>query len=142
MVTPSPNRYASVETLLTTWLRVTLGYENLAHDLPANLTFLMPLVVVERFGGNDATITLDTANVDIDVYAPTRADALAHGEHIRQAIRTKLRGYTAATDGGGVTFGQPQTISAPTIAPFDSKTRVRRCTAAYRLLLHQFTGVS
>jgi hypothetical protein len=138
MVTPSPNRYASVETLLTTWLQVTLGYENLAHELPTNLTFLMPLVVVERFGGNDATITLDTANVDIDVYAPTRADALAHGEHIRQAIRTKLRGYIT----GGVTFGQPQTISAPTIAPFDSKARVRRCTAAYRLLLHQFTGVS
>jgi hypothetical protein len=138
VVTPSPRRYASVEQLVGDWLKTVLGYENLAHELPTNFTFLMPLVVVERFGGSDDTLTLDRANVDVDVYAATRADALAHGEHIRQAIRTKLRGHTV----GGVTFGQPQTISAPTIAPFDSKNRVRRCTAAYRLLAHQFTGVA
>lgn len=138
MVTPSPNRYADIEQVLGGWLTVALGYENVAHDLPTNLTFLMPLVVVERFGGNDDTITIDRANIDIDVYAPTRADALAHSEHIRQAIRTRLRGYTT----GGVTFGRPQTISAPTIAPYDSKHRVRRATAAYRLLVHKFTGVS
>lgn len=138
MVTPSPNRYASVEQILVGWIKTVLGYENVATELPTNLTFLMPLVVVEKFGGTDDTITLDVSRVDIDCLAPTRADALAHGEHIRQAIRTKLRGYTV----GGVTFGQAHTIGAPTAAPFDSKHRVRRCTASYQILTHHFTGVS
>lgn len=136
--TPSPGRYANIEDLLADWFKTVLGYPNVTHELPTNLDFVLPLVVVERFGGNDATITIDVANVDIDVYASSRTAALDHGEHIRQALRTKLRGYTT----GGVTFGLPKTISAPTIAPFDSRTIVRRCTAAYQILTHQFTGVS
>jgi GGDEF domain-containing protein len=146
MVTPSPQRYITVEQVFGDWLKATLGYPNLTHELPTNLTFLMPLVVVERFGGSDATVPFDTAHVDVDVYAPTRADALAHGEHIRQAIRTKLHGHTmtvtTTTGSVGVTFGRPQTISAPKIVTFDSKSQIRRSTASYQLLLHQFTGVA
>lgn len=138
MVTPAPSRYASVETLLAAWLKATLGYENVAHELPTNLVFLMPLIVVDRFGGNDDTITIDRANVDIDCFAPTRVDALAHGEHIRKAMRTQL---PRTVLGGATTVLKVETLSAPTAAAFDSKNTVRRCTASYRVHLHQFTGV-
>lgn len=137
MPTPSTTSYADIEALLHDWLTSVLGYENVTFELPTNLVFVMPLVVVERFGGADATITLDQPTVDIDVFAASREDARAHAESIRQALRTKLPGRTFR----GAVVQRVRTISGPTKAPYDSRGTVRRFTAAYQIQLHQFAGV-
>lgn len=98
----------------------------------------MPLHVVERFGGSDATITLDVARLDIDTFCADRTTALGHAETIRQAARTRLRGYIYLNRS---VVGKVETISAPSIAPYDSRNSVRRATQAVQLHLHQFAGV-
>jgi hypothetical protein len=137
-VTPSTTGYVDAAELVAAWLRTVLGYPNVTHELPTNLRFDMPLHVVERFGGADQTITLDVARLDIDTFCPDRATALGHAETIRQATRTRLARwvYLART-----TVAKVETISAPTIAPYDSRNQVRRATQAVQLTLHQFTGV-
>lgn len=130
--------YADVETLLSDWLKTQLGFANVVHELPTNLMFVMPLVVVERFGGTDNVITLDIARVDIDVFCPDRATAKANAEKIRTAMRWQLPGYVA----NGTTVARVETLSAPSIAPFDSRNSIRRASASYQVRLHQFTGVS
>src|SRR2546421_8536815 len=92
-VTPSTTGYADAEDLFQTWLQTVLGYENVAQEQPTNLTFLMPLIVVERFGGADTVITLDRPHLDVDVFAPDRAGAKAHANTIWQAARTRMPGY-------------------------------------------------
>lgn len=137
-VTPSTSGYVDVADLVTTWLQTTLGYPNVANELPTNLVFLMPLVVVERFGGDEPLITFDVARLDVDVFTPDRATALAHAETIRQALRTRLPGYVHQ---GRTVVQRVDTISPPTRAPYDSRNTVRRVTAAYSVRLHQFSGV-
>lgn len=129
--------YVDVASLIGGWISSTLGLTNVVHELPTNLIYVMPLVVVERFGGADDTITLDVARLDVDVFCPDRASALSQGERIRQAMRTQLVGYTAL----GTTVMRVATISAPTIAPFDSRDQVRRCTQSVQVHLHQYAGV-
>jgi hypothetical protein len=137
-VTPTATGYVDAAELFAAWLKATLGYENVIHELPTNLQFLMPLVVVERFGGGDQTITLDVARLDIDTFCADRATALGHAETIRQAMRTRMRGYIHLNR---TVVGKVETISAPTIAPYDSRNSVRRATQAVQIHLHQFAGV-
>lgn len=137
MVTPSPKVYANVEDLLAGWLKTVLGYEHVVHEQPTNLRFVLPLIVVERFGGADGRIGLDIANVDVDVFATSRADAAAQAENIRRSIRMTLPGYVH----GGTVIAKTETISAPSHAPWDSTAQVRRFVAAYRIHLHQFGGL-
>lgn len=137
-VTPSTTGYVDAAELVATWLKATLGYPNVVHELPTNLTFLMPLVVVERFGGDEPLITFDVARLDVDVFTPDRATALAHAETIRQALRTRLPRYV---HNGRTVVQTVQTISPPSPAVYDSRNTVRRVTAAYQLRLHQFTGI-
>jgi hypothetical protein len=132
--------YTSTEALLINWV-TGLGYTQVTDELPDNLVDLIrtaPVVIVERFGGADTTITLDVARVDIDVYANSREGALGHAETIRAAARARLRGYTF----GGAVVGRVETISAPRRALYDSRSVVRRFTAAYQITTHHYVGVS
>jgi hypothetical protein len=128
--------YVDVEALLVDWIK-TLGFVNVVTEQPPNLQFVMPLVVVERFGGQDGQYTLDVANVDVDVFAADRPSAKTQSEFIRQQIRLHLPGYQTAH----TVVGRVETISAPIHAPYDSTNRVRRFTAAYRIYLHQHAGI-
>lgn len=137
--TPSPDRYADIEDLLAAWLKTVLGYPNVTHELPTNLTFVMPLVVVEGFGGTDNVITLDRPNVDIDVLASSRDAAKAHALSIWTAMRTRLPGYVHDNT---TVVQDVRTISRPSKAEFDSRNTVRRFTFAVQIHLHQFVGVA
>jgi hypothetical protein len=132
--------YVDVEELVVTWMKSRDGYVNVVTEVPANLQFAMPLWVVERFGGSDSVLTIDVANVDIDVYAADRPSAKALAEALRQDIRIHLTGYRPVASPQTV-VAKVETISAPIHAPYDSKARVRRFTAAYRIYLHQHAGV-
>lgn len=133
--------YADLETLLADWLKTTLGLVNVVHEVPTNLADLCrtdPVVVVDRFGGTDATVTIDTARVDVDVFANSREAAKTHGEAIRRALRIRL---PRTTLGGVTAVLTVETLSAPTVVSYDSRGTIRRTTAGYQLRVHQFTGV-
>lgn len=136
-VTPSPTRYVSVPKLLTHWLTTALGYENVTTRLPSNLTFAMPAVVVTRVGGGDDVITLDRANVDIDVLGADEDGTEAQAEHIRRAVRLALPRYQWS----GTVVTKTETISGPRLLPFDSRAVVWRVGASYRISTHQFGGL-
>lgn len=137
-VTPAPTRYVSVPKLLKAWLTGVLGYENVATGrIPTNLTFLMPLVVVTRVGGGDDVITLDAANVDIDVFAADEDGAEAQAEHIRRELRLHLPRYQY----NGTVVTKTETISGPRLLPFDSRNVVWRVGASYRISTHQYAGL-
>lgn len=133
--------YADLETLLADWLKATLGLVDVVHEVPTNVVDLCrtnPVVVVDRFGGSDTTITFDVARLDVDVFANSRDAAKLHGEAIRRAMRLQL---PRAVLGGTTHVLKVETISAPTVVPYDSRNVIRRTTAAYQLRTHQFTGV-
>lgn len=133
--------YADLETLLADWLKTTLGLVNVVHEVPTNLADLCrtdPVVVLDRFGGTDQTVTIDTARVDVDVFANSRDAAKTVGEAIRRVLRIRL----PRTILGGVTAVLTvETLSAPTVVSYDSRGTIRRTTAGYQLRVHQFTGV-
>jgi hypothetical protein len=131
--------YADVEALVKQWLTTTLAYTNVTHDLPTNLAFVLPLIVVERFGGSDDVITLDVARVDLDVFAASRDTAKQHALTIWSALRTRLPGHVHDNT---TVVGKVKTISPPTKAAFDSRNTVHRFTMAVQIHLHQFAGVS
>lgn len=129
--------YVDVEALIVAWLKMVVGFVNVTTEYPTNAVFTMPLVVVERLGGSDQTITLDVCHLDVDVYAADRTSAKTQAETIRRAIRVLLPGYMWQ----GTTITRTATISAPSHAPFDSRAAVRRVTAAYQIYAHQYVGV-
>lgn len=133
--------YVDLEQLLADWLKATLGFVNVVHEVPTNLVDLCrtnPVVVVDRFGGADRTITIDVARVDVDVFGSSREAVKSHGEAIRRAMRTQL---PRTTLGGATHVLKVETVSAPTVVAYDSRNTLRRTTAAYQISTHQFTGV-
>ena len=89
--------YASVNLALIAYLKGATG-TRCVTDLPANLADVLPVIQVERFGGGDDTLTLDNANVDVDVYAADRATAEALADQVRLLMRADLPG-TVVADG-------------------------------------------
>lgn len=137
-VTPTTNGYTSGRALLKHWLKTVIGYENVTYTHPTNLNFLMPLVVVDRFGGADTRLALDVCHLDVDVFAPDDDTAEAHSETIRQAMRMRLPGFIY---NDRAVVNQVKTISAPTRAQWDSRNQVRRYTAAYQVTIQTYGGI-
>lgn len=93
---------------------------------PASLPALFARV--HRVSGADDLVT-DTADLVIDVLAPTRAAAKAASEAIRA-------GLTAGPHVvGGVVIDTVRTLAAPTEVPWSPD--VRRLTATYRATLRR-----
>lgn len=124
--------YGDAEDLLIAWLKLRFDTDNVIDELPYNLTFVMPLIVVERFGGGTKVPGIDQPSVDVDVFQPTRAAAKLYAADVRRAVEMELPGYRS----GATTFSKVETVSAPTIAPWDNNRQIRRATAAFRLTLH------
>lgn len=124
--------YADVDTLLVAWLRLHLGTDvTVMPELPTDVTPLLPLLVVERYGGTDETITLDEAHVDIDAFAVGRTASKALAEQARTLIRTVLPGHWT----GEATVSKTWTIAGPTRRDWDN-TSTRRWGASYGLIVH------
>jgi len=124
--------YASVNKALIAYLNGATG-ARCVTDLPANLADVLPVIQVERFGGGDDVVTIDKANVDIDVYAASRGAAEDLAEDVRRLMRTDLPGKTVA-DGAAV-VSRVRTITSPSRLPYDN-TGLVRVGAAYQVTLH------
>jgi len=124
--------YASVNKALIAYLKGATG-ARCVTDLPANLADVLPVIQVERFGGGDSVLTLDDANVDIDVYAADLASAEDLAEQVRLFLRAGLPG-TVVADGAAV-VSRVRTITGPSRLPYDN-TGLVRVGAAYQVTLH------
>ena len=124
---------ASAESVVRDWLatQFTSPTYRVVTELSTKLADDLPLIQVVRFGGSDADLTLDSANVDIDTFAATRDAARSLAEQVRSAVRLHLPGYANA----GAAVQSVTTISAPRWLPYDN-TSLRRFTAAYRITIH------
>jgi hypothetical protein len=128
--------YVDAEVALIDWLRPRYATASpavtFADELPYNLNFVTPLVVVERMSGNDAVITMDRPVLDIDVFHLSKALAKALARQVFADIRGSLPGKTI----GGAVVSKVETVSGPTRAGWDD-TRIRRVVTSVRLYLHQ-----
>lgn len=122
-----PNAEAVLVAALGTLLTGALVTTELGNDLLNEL----PVVQVQRAGGDDDGFRLDRPLVDVDVYAASRLDAAAMSEQIRAYILRVLRGSTTA----GAVIGRTGTVSAPSPRPYEN-TGLRRNGATYEIYLH------
>ncbi|MFE4857384.1 hypothetical protein [Streptomyces sp. NPDC056670] len=124
--------WPDVEIELVAWLSAQRGGGvTVLTELPANLGDLLPVVQVQRVGGDDDTFKLDRALVDVDVYAPTRAGASLLARQVRDDLVMKLRGTSTAA----AVFGLVTTVSAPQWRPYEN-INLRRLGATYELYFH------
>lgn len=123
--------WVNVEAVLVAFLGDVLGGPVVTTELGNDLLEDLPVVQVQRVGGDDDGLRLDRALVDVDVYAPGRGQAADLSEQIRAALLHTLRGSTTAT----ATVGRVATVSAPAWRPYEN-TSLRRCGATYEIYLH------
>jgi hypothetical protein len=124
------NEWPDIEVELVAWLAAATDTVVTA-ELPADLDSILPVVQVQRAGGDDDTFRLDRALVDIDVYAASRGDASALARQIRVLLLGQLRGSATAA----AVFGRVATVSAPSWRPYEN-VNLRRCGATYEIYLH------
>lgn len=93
---------------------------------PPDLGSMGPFARVSRFGGSDNLIT-DTARVDVDCFAATRAEAYAAAEQVRQ--RLLCAPHVIDTVG---TIDRAATLTSPNEVPW-ADPNLRRFTASYSL---------
>lgn len=124
---------ADAELLLIGWLRTQFPSARVLTELPANLSGALPVIQVSRFGGSSDNYVIDTANVDVDVFAASYGAASSLAGQIRSAILLHLPGYAMA----GAAVQSATDISAPRWLAYDNTTDgLRRFTAAYRITIH------
>jgi hypothetical protein len=145
-----PN-YPNPRKALVTWLVATLPagpshpIRRIVPEMPPDLFRTgnegsLPCAIVNRYGGHDPLPGLDDAAFDVDLYClgpdPMQAAdaALDRSEDIRHALRWRLTGVQLGA--GGPVVSRVQTISAPTIRPYDSRHQVRRAQASYSIRFH------
>lgn len=112
------------------WLTAGLTARVLT-DLPADLAGALPVVQIERVGGDDDGIRLDRAFVDVDAYASTRQAASELLSQARSLILSSLRG--TVTD--AAVFTSVRTITAPARRPYENPS-VRRFGATFEIFSH------
>lgn len=119
-----------IEIELVAWLGAELSVR-VVTELPATLTDILPVLLVQRVGGDDDTFRLDRALVDVDAYAATRAEAAALAGGARSHLVASLRGVTTAN----AVFGRVSTVQAPAWRPYEN-TNLRRIGATYEIFFH------
>ncbi|WP_069883557.1 hypothetical protein [Streptomyces luteocolor] len=100
-------------------------------ELDNNLLDELPTIQVEVVGGSDDGFRLDRAVVDFNVYAPTRAEAIALAAELHGWILTELRGSSSAT----AVIGRTGTISRPAVRPYENLS-LRRVGGTYEIFSH------
>ncbi|MFC8273746.1 hypothetical protein ACFUJR_14735 [Streptomyces sp. NPDC057271] len=121
-----------IELELIGWTQDKLGSEVVVRDeLDNNLTDELPTVQIEVVGGDDDGIRLDRALVDVNVYAATRAEAIALAAQVHGLYLTELRGSKTTN----AVFGLVATVSRPAARPYEN-TALRRVGATYALHSH------
>lgn len=129
--------HVSTRALVANFLATVGGFTNITRRQPLNLRFVMPLLVVERFGGSDRLVTVDVARIDIDTFCATEDAADVQAENVRTLLRTRLPGRVW----GGATVLRVETFSAPRPLPWDSRNEVFRVGGSYQITTRTFAGV-
>ncbi|MET7924722.1 hypothetical protein ABZT43_12150 [Streptomyces sp. NPDC005349] len=120
-----------VELELIGWLQARLDGVVVRDELDNNLLAELPTVQVEVVGGDDDGFRLDRPLVDVNIYAATRADAIALAATVHGLVLTQLRGST--TD--AAVFARTATLSRPAARPYEN-TALRRVGATYAIYCH------
>jgi hypothetical protein len=122
-----------IELALIQWLQAKTGSGVVVRDeLDNNLLNELPTVQVQRLpAGADDGFRLDRAFVDIDVYAASRAEAIALAATVRGWLLSELPGATT----GGAVIGRVTTTSPPAVRPYEN-TALRRVGATYQIYSH------
>ncbi|MEW2575371.1 phage tail termination protein [Streptomyces syringium] len=128
-------RWPDAEAALIAWLPRLLDGPRVCTDAPANLESALPLVRLYRSGGTDDGFRLDTAMVEVDAFAGTRAQAVALAARLRAVLLEHLSGRTISTATGDVVFTACSTTAAPTVRPW-ANPAVVRVGATYSVRLH------
>lgn len=122
--------WPDVEAELVAWLKARLNVRHVT-DLPANLVEVLPVNQVQRVGGDDDSIRLDRALVDIDSYGADRGAASLLARRTRHELVVNLRGVQTAA----AVFGRASTISAPAWRDYENPG-LRRMGATYEIYFH------
>ncbi|GAA2802934.1 hypothetical protein [Streptomyces showdoensis] len=122
-----------VELELIQWLQAKAGPSVVVRDeLDNNLLQELPTIQVQRLpAGGDDGFRLDRALVDIDVYAATRAAAIALAAQVRGWLLTELPGVKTST----AVFGAATSTPPPAVRPYEN-TGLRRVGATYQIYSH------
>lgn len=140
---PDPVRYGDVERLLLDWLssNVFPGFADdaFSDELPTDLVFTLPLVVVSRLGGPiDAVPGVDRPMVDVDVFAAGRDYTKQLARDAASAFRHQLTNV-ALSDGTTIVTAV-RSIAGPAVRPWDN-TDLRRFGFTYALTVQSRIAV-
>lgn len=118
--------WADIELAVMTGLRPLLPGVRVVDELPDRLETRIPLVSVRVVGGGDDQVT-DTATVDVEAFAATRAAMWALAEQTRAAMHA-----LAATHNPGqkVVIDDVTTAARPAEVPYGNPA-LRRAIASY-----------
>ncbi|MFJ4637615.1 hypothetical protein ACIP69_18575 [Streptomyces hygroscopicus] len=100
-------------------------------ELDNNLADELPTVQIEVAGGDDDGFRLDRALVDVNVYAATRAEAIALAASVHGLYLTQLRGSKTTN----AVFGLVRALSRPAVRPYEN-IALRRVGATYEIYSH------
>lgn len=101
-------------------------------ELDNNLLNELPTIQIRQVPGGDiAAGRLARMLVDIDVYAATRADAIALAGEVLGWVELELRGSTTET----LVIGLAGAISLPAERPYEN-TALRRVGGTYEIFCH------
>jgi hypothetical protein len=101
-------------------------------ELDNNLANELPTIQIEQIpGGSDDGLKLSRAIVDINVFAATRADAIALANEVHSWVTGELRGSSSAQSVIGRTGG----FALPAPRPYENVS-LRRAGATYEIFCH------
>lgn len=121
-----------IELELIGWTQTRLGDGVVVRDeLDNNLLAELPTVQIEVVGGDDDGFRLDRALVDVNVYAATRAAAIALAATVHALYLEQLRGSATAN----AVFGSVRALTRPVARPYEN-TALRRVGATYQIHSH------
>ncbi|MEU1497251.1 hypothetical protein [Streptomyces sp. NPDC005732] len=101
-------------------------------ELDNNLLAELPTIQFEQIpGGGDDGLKLSRPIVEVNVYAATRADAIALAKDVHDWLTRELRGTASDT----AVIGRTGCLSLPAIRPYEN-TAVRKVGATFEIFCH------
>ena len=134
--------YPNVEAIARAWLAADLntgvpGSDRIRveNEIPGNLAYTARIVTVSDIGGpGDTQLTLDQADLAVDVYAGSREAARSLAEQVRAALRLRFRRHTDPAT--GLFVSDVRTLGRPAPTPYPTAGRMARVSATYRVWAH------
>ncbi|MFD9069145.1 hypothetical protein [Streptomyces lasiicapitis] len=101
-------------------------------ELDNNLANELPTIQIEQVpGGGDDGLRLSHPLIDVNVYAATRAEAIALANEVHAWVTGELRGSATST----AVIGLVRALALPAPRPYENPG-LRRVGATYQFFLH------